>query len=58
MREELKNLQTAIERDKGGKKGKKKKGGKKKKKGKVHAQSLHAVNVVTVFHPILAGWVV
>ena len=36
MREELKNLKAAVERDKGGKKAKKgKKSGKKGKKGKV-----------------------
>jgi hypothetical protein len=35
MREELKNLKAAVERDKGGKKGKKGKKSGKKKKGKV-----------------------
>ena len=38
MREELKNLKAALERDKGGKKGKKSKSAKKKKKGKVSPQ--------------------
>lgn len=35
MREELKNLKAAVERDKGGKAKKGKKSGKKGKKGKV-----------------------